>query len=189
MATTRVISDEELLRLPKDGNKYELVDGGLRVSPAGWAHERVVARLMGRVSMWVEARGLGDILGSNALYVLPGGNKRAPDLSFVAAGRLDGAAGSAWLALAPDLAVEVVSPNDSARQLLDTVGEYLGAGVRLVWVIDPERRSAAAYRSPTDVREIGPGGSLDGDDVLPGFVCSLSEIVGEPTAAHLNARR
>jgi Uma2 family endonuclease len=183
MATTRVITDEELLRLPKDGNKYELVDGGLRVSPAGWAHERVVARLMARVSAWVEARGLGDVLGSNALYVLPGGNKRAPDLSFVAAGRLEAAAGSAWLALAPDLAVEVVSSNDSARPLLDTVGEYLAAGVRLVWVIDPERRSAAAYRSPTDVREIGPSGSLDGEDVLPGFLCPLSDIVPGPTAA------
>jgi Uma2 family endonuclease len=104
-------------------------------------------------------------------------------VSFVATGRLDGATGSAWLALAPDLAVEVVSPDDSARQLLDTVGEYLAAGVRLVWVIDPARRSAAAYRSPTDVREIGPGGRLDGDDVLAGFVCSLSEIVGAPTDA------
>ena len=183
MATTRVITDEELLRLPKDGSKYELVDGGLRVSPAGWAHERVVARLMGRVSAWAEARGLGDVLGSNALYVLPGGNKRAPDLSFVAAGRLEGAAGSAWLALAPDLAVEVISPNDTARQLLDTVGEYLAAGVRLVWVIDPERRRAAVYRSPTDVHEIGPSGSLEGEDVLPGFVCPLSEIIGEPAAA------
>jgi Uma2 family endonuclease len=183
MATTRVITDEELLRLPKDGNKYELVDGGLRVSPAGWAHERVVARLMSRVSAWAEARGLGDVLGSNALYVLPGGNKRAPDLSFVAAGRLDSAAGSAWLALAPDLAAEVVSPNDSARQLLDTVGEYLAAGVRLVWVIDPERRSAAVYRSPTDVHEVGPGASLDGEDVLPGFLCPLSDIIPRPTAA------
>ncbi len=183
MATTRVITDEELLRLPKDGNKYELVDGEIRMSPAGWAHERVVARLMGRVSAWAEARGLGDVLGSNALYVLPGGNKRAPDLSFVAAGRLEGAAGSAWLALAPDLAVEVVSPDDSARQLLDTVGEYLAAGARLVWVIDPERRRAAVYRSPTDVREIDSSGSLEGEDVLPGFVCPLSEVLGAPTAA------
>jgi Uma2 family endonuclease len=52
------------------------------------------------------------------------------------------------------------------------VGEYLTAGVRLVWVIDPERRRAAAYRAPTDVHEIGPSGSLDGEDVLPGFTVS-----------------
>jgi Uma2 family endonuclease len=177
MATARVISDEELLRLPKDGNKYEVVDGELRVSPAGWAHERVVANLTAQISAHAKAHRLGDVLGSNALYVLPNGNKRAPDVSFVASGRLESAAGTAWLALVPDLAVEVRSPNDSARQLLDTVGEYLAAGVRLVWVIDPERRSAAAYRSPTDVREIGPSGSLEGDDVLAGFFCPLSDIL------------
>jgi Uma2 family endonuclease len=177
MATVRTISDEELLRLPKDGNKYEVVDGELRVSPAGWAHERVVASLMAQLSVQAKAHHLGDVLGSNALYILPSGNKRAPDVSFVAAGRLASAAGTPWLALVPDLAVEVRSPNDSARQLLDTVGEYLAAGVRLVWVIDPERQSAAAYRSPTDVREIGRGGVLEGEDVLPGFACPLSEIL------------
>lgn len=177
MATVRIISDEELLRLPRDGNKYEVVDGELRVSPAGWAHERVVANLMAQLSVHAKAHRLGDVLGSNALYILPSGNKRAPDVGFVAAGRLASAEGSAWLSLVPDLTVEVRSPNDSARQVLDTVGEYLSAGVRLVWVIDPERRSAAAYRSPTDVREIGPGGVLEGEDVLAGFVCPLSEIL------------
>lgn len=177
MATTRVISDEELLRLPKDGNKYEVVDGELRVSPAGWAHERVVANLTAQMATHAKAHHLGDVLGSNALYVLPNGNKRAPDITFVAKGRLESAAGKAWLSIVPDLAVEVRSPNDSARQLLDTVGEYLAAGVRLVWVIDPERRSAAAYRSPTDVREIGEGGVLEGDDVLAGFACTLSAIL------------
>jgi Uma2 family endonuclease len=177
MATVRVISDEELLRLPKDGNKYEVVDGELRVSPAGWVHERVVANITARMAAHARAHHLGDVLGSNALYVLPNGNKRAPDVSFVASGRLDSSTETAWLSLVPDLAVEVRSPNDSARQLLDTVGEYLAAGVRLVWVIDPERRGAAAYRSPTDVREIGQSGSLDGDDVLPGFACPLSDIL------------
>jgi len=177
MATTRVISDEELLRLPKDGNKYEVVDGELRVSPAGWAHERVVASLTAQMATHAKVHRLGDVLGSNALYILPSGNKRAPDITFVASGRLEGAVGEAWLSLVPDLAVEVRSPRDSARRLLDTVGEYLAAGVRLVWVIDPERRSAAAYRSPTDVREIGPGGALEGDDVLAGFRCPLSEIL------------
>jgi Uma2 family endonuclease len=177
MVTTRVISDEELLRLPKDGNKYEVVDGELRVSPAGWAHERVVARLTAQLATHAQVHDLGDVLGSNALYVLPNGNKRAPDITFVASGRLATAAGKAWLSIVPDLAVEVRSPNDSPRQLLDTVGEYLAAGVRLVWVIDPERRSAAAYRSPTDVREIGESGILDGDDVLAGFSCPLSAIL------------
>ena len=77
----------------------------------------------------------------------------------------------------PDLAVEVLSPSDRPRFVLDKVGEYLQAGVRLVWVIDPKRRRAAVYRSTTDVREILEDGVLDGEDVVPGFAVALAEIL------------
>lgn len=172
------VSDDELLRLPKNGSKYEVVDGELRVSPAGWLHERIIMRLASRMFAFAESERLGDVLGSNVLYVMPGGNKRAPDVSFVASGRLDGAAGVAFPSLAPDIAVEILSPNDSPRQVGDMVGEYVQAGVRLVWVIDPQRREATVYRSLTDVRRIGGGDTLDGEDVLPGFHCLLSDVLG-----------
>jgi Uma2 family endonuclease len=180
MASTRVITDEELLRLPQDGCRYEVVDGELvRMSPAGWWHEQIIVRLGGRLTAFVEPRGLGVVLGSNVMYILPTGNKRCPDLSFVAAGRLPAAARqTAFPALAPDLAVEVVSPADAPRLVLDKVGEYLQAGVRLVWVIDPEAGSAAIYRSMTSVREVAPREALDGEDVIPGFSCLLAEILG-----------
>jgi Uma2 family endonuclease len=183
MASTRVVTDEELLRLPRDGNKYEVVEGELRVSPAGWRHERLVARLISALEAHARRRGLGDILGSNALYVLPGGNRRAPDVSFVAAGRLAReAAGAVFPALAPDLAVEIVSPADEPRLVLDKVGEYLQAGVRLVWVLDFEARQATVYRRLTTVRAIDETGTLDGEDVLPGFACPLAEILDPPEA-------
>jgi Uma2 family endonuclease len=176
MATARTtITDQELLRLPRDGNKYEVVDGELRMSPAGWLHERIVARLAARLVVFVEARQLGDVLGSNVLYVLPSGNRRAPDVSFVAAGRLAGE--PLFPHLAPDLAVEVLSPGDSPRQVLDKVGEYLQAGVRLVWVIDPEKQQAVLYQSLTRVREVGADGHLDGETVLPGFRCPLKDLL------------
>ena len=79
--------------------------------------------------------------------------------------------------LASDLAVEVLSPGDRSRDVLDKVGEYLQAGVRLVWVIDPKRRTAAAYTSLTEVRRLGPEDSLDGEDVLPGFRCRLADVI------------
>lgn len=177
MATARTkITDEELLCLPKDGNKYEVVDGELRMSPAGLLHERVVARLFLALGAFVKERQLGEVLGSNVLYALPGGNKRGPDLSFLAAGRLESVRDAVFPQLAPDLAVEILSPSDSPRQVLDKVGEYLQAGVRLVWVIDPEARRAAAYRSLTEVRHIGAGEALEGEDVLPGFHCPVSEL-------------
>lgn len=182
MATTRIlISDEDLFRLPEDGSKYEVVDGELlRMSPAGWFHERIVIALAAELGAFVDEKRLGDVLGSNTLYRLPSGNRRGPDLSFVAAGRLPAPGeGSGILELAPDLAVEVLSPSDRRRQVLDKVGEYLDAGVRLVWVIDPEARTAAVYRSLTQVRQIQGDGLLEGEDAVPGFACPLARLFGE----------
>lgn len=178
MATARTsITDEELLRLPKDGNKYEVVDGELRMTPVNFHHERVVARLLSRLGQFVTANRLGDVVGSNAMYVLPGGNKRSPDISFLESGRGEVAAQAVFPQMAPDLAVEVLSPSESPRHVLDTVGEYLQAGVRLVWVIDPVARRAAVYRSLTEIRHVDDTGSLSGEDVIPGFRCTLAELL------------
>jgi Uma2 family endonuclease len=77
----------------------------------------------------------------------------------------------------PDLAVEVLSPSDRPRQVLDRIGEYLEAGVRLVWVIDPVERNATVYRSLTDVMTVDETGVLDGEDVVPGFTCPVAAIL------------
>src|SRR5688572_18612662 len=88
MSPARTITDEELLQLPKDGNKYEVVDGELVVSPgAGYRHESIVAELLMRLRSFAKERLLGDVLPSNLLYVLPSGNRRGPDISFIAAER------------------------------------------------------------------------------------------------------
>jgi Uma2 family endonuclease len=83
-----------------------------------------------------------------------------------------------FIEMAPDLAVEVLSPDDRRREVLEKVGEFLDAGTRLVWVLDPEQRSAAAYRSLTDVRRLAENEALDGEDVIPGFACVLGDIFG-----------
>ena len=178
MSPTHTISDEELLHLPEDGNKYEVVRGELVVSPgAGVPHERLIVRLAVRLGTHVEAQRLGDVLGSSALYALPTGNKRSPDLSFVRSGRLDAPGISqVFPQLAPDLAVEVVSPSDSPQRVLEKVGEYLEAGVRLVWVIDRQARRAVVHRALSSAQEISADGMLDGEDVLPGFRCSLADL-------------
>jgi Uma2 family endonuclease len=177
MSTTRTITDEDLLNLPKDGNKYEVVDGELRMSPAGWVHEIVVINVATRLNTFVREHRLGHVLGSNTLYVLPSGNKRGPDVSFIRSGRLPRGKPAPFLELVPDLAIEVLSPGDSPRAVLDKVGEYLQAGVQLVIVIDPQRRKAAVHRSLSDVREINADGELDGEDVVPGFRCPLTDIL------------
>ena len=106
------------------------------------------------------------------------GNVRSPDASFVSTGRFpNDRVPDDFATLAPDLAVEVVSPGDRPRHILDKVSEYLEAGTRLVWVIDPRIAKAAVYRSLSDVWELGAEDGFDGEDVLPGFSCPLSEIL------------
>ena len=186
MATAmRYVTDEELLQAPRDGQKYERVDGEMRVSPAGGRHGAVIVRLTIRLGAFVAERKLGHVFESSTGFRWPGrkadrpDNVRVPDLSFVAAGRFpDEREPVGFPTLAPDLAVEVLSPNDRRGDVMEKVGEYLDVGTRLVWVIDPEKRTAAAYRSLTDVRVIGEADVLDGEDVVAGFACPLKDVLG-----------
>jgi Uma2 family endonuclease len=183
--TAHRITDEDLLRLPQDGWKHELVDGEIRVSPAGARHGAVAVRLTLRLRAFVVERKLGHIFESSAGFRWPGrkpdqpDNLRSPDLSFVAAGRfLDEREPVGFVEFAPDLAVEVLSPDDRRRDVLEKIGEYLDAGTRLVWVIDPEKRTGAVYRSLTDVRVLGDADALEADEVVPGFACLLRDVLG-----------
>jgi Uma2 family endonuclease len=177
--TTRpAATEEDLLRTPRDGRKYELVDGRIRVSPAGYRHGAVCVRLSALLYAFVKKGRLGHVADSSTGFRLPGGNVRLPDVSFVATGRFkDEQHPEGFSDVPPDLAVEVLSPDDRPRDVLDKVGEYLQAGVRLVWVIDPRERTAVIYRSLRNVRAIGPEESLDGEDVVPGFGCRLAELI------------
>jgi Uma2 family endonuclease len=180
MATNprRHATEADLLQMPRDGRKYELVDGEIRVSPAGSRHGRICVILASRLHNFVEESNLGYVFDSSTGFRLPKGNVRSPDVGFVARGRFEGeVVPETFSPVPPDLAVEVLSPEDRSRFVLDKVGEYLDAGVRLIWVIDPRRRNATVYRSLTDVRTLTEADELDGEDVLPGFRCRLREIV------------
>jgi Uma2 family endonuclease len=84
------------------------------------------------------------------------------------------------LAMAPDLAVEVLSPDDRPGEVLEKVGDWLNAGVRLVWVVDPRRNAARVYRSDGSETHLAAGDTLDGEDVLPGFSCRLADVLEPP---------
>jgi Uma2 family endonuclease len=180
MATTTrpVATEEDLLNSPRDGQKHELVDGQIRVSPAGGRHGGVCVQLVTLLNTFVKAQHLGHVFDSSTGFRLPGGNVRLPDVSFVAKGRFkDERAPEGFPDLSPDLAVEVLSPGDRSRDILDKIGEYLQGGVRLVWVIDPRRRTAAVYKSLTDVRKLPPEDWLEGEGVVPGFRCRLADVL------------
>lgn len=123
-------------------------------------------------------RALGVVLAPSTGFRFPSGNVRCPDTTFVSVGRLGGRPlTDDFCDFLPDIAVEVLSPSDLPRLVLDRIGEYLQAGVPLVWVIDPEAERAAVHRSLTDVRQVDLDGTLDGGDVLPGFAVRLRELL------------
>src|SRR2546428_1850157 len=148
MATTtrRIATEDDLLAMPKDGQKYELVDGEIRVSPAGDRHSAMALALGARLLAFTKTHRLGHVMGADAGFRLPTKNIRSPDVSFVAPGRFpEDKPPDDFGNVAPDLAVEVLSPHDRPRHVLDKVGEYLEAGVRLIWVIDPRQAPAVVY--------------------------------------------
>jgi Uma2 family endonuclease len=171
------ITVEELIRLPDDGNKYERVKGVLKVSPAGHEQEYFGSWLITLLTNFVRPRKLGQVYGSNAGYRLPNGDIRAPDVSFVRQERIPGGYPPKGFAeYPPDLAVEVLSPNQKLQDLGEKVGEFLDWGTPLVWVLAPDTRSVTVYRSLTEVHTLGPDDELSGEEVIPGFRVRVGEL-------------
>ncbi len=102
---------------------------------------------------------------------------REPDIAFISRERLPDPVPAGFLDLAPDLAVEVLSPDDRPGAVLQKVADWLSAGVRLVWVVDPVRRLARVYRHDGTQAVAPADGMLDGEDVLPGFSCALCAVL------------
>ena len=169
---------EQLLQLPDDGMRHELVEGELRtMAPAGARHGLIAAALLVRVGSFVEERRSGAVLAAETGFRLrrDPDTVRAPDVAFVRADRLAEAEVPGFAELAPDLVAEVVSPNDRAAEVTGKALAWLDAGVRLVWVVDPEIRTVTVYRRD-GVTVLRAGDVLDGEDVLPGFVLPLPEL-------------
>lgn len=176
MATSRVFTDEEVLKLPRTARS--IVDGEVRfVTGASRRHERTALRLAARLLGFVEDRGLGEVYGSNVMYRFASNNIYAPDASFIAAERLVGLPSEGTTKIPPDLAVEVVSP-DQPGEVAEKLYEYTRAGIRLVWIIDPEAKTAIVAHDGR-LLSIAADGVLDGFDVLLGFSLALAQLFAE----------
>jgi len=171
------ITLDRFKRLQHNGHKAELVNGQVRLSRVGLHHEALVVNVAVEIERFLAQHPLGHVYGSGAGYVLPNGNVRSPDVSFVSLRQLPGGESPVDYAdFPPNLAVEILSPNDRVRDLNDKLAEYFGFGVRLVWVLDPKRQTATVYRAWTDAHTLRADETLDGGDVLPGFACRVSEL-------------
>lgn len=171
---------DELLHLNLPNKRTELVRGQLIVrEPPGFRHGDVTMRLAIAIANHVAARNLGLVLSAETGFKLASDpdTVRAPDVAFVSRERLPDPLPVGYAALGPDLVVEVVSPNERPGEVLAKVADWLDAGCRLVWVVDPGRRNARVYRADGSESLLPHDGVLEGEDVLPGFAQPLATIV------------
>jgi len=171
---------EDLFLIPSDDNKYELVNGALvRMPPAGAIHGKLSARIARILEEYVDTNGLGTVCGADTGFILRRNPDivRGPDAAFVAKERIPpGGEPESFWSLAPDLAVEIISPRDRTGDVQQKINEYFAAGTRLVWVIHPRTRTVSIYHSPRDIQVLGENDTLVGNDLLPGFVCPLRRL-------------
>lgn len=178
--TTKLMTAEELLSLPDDGSRYELIEGELRqMSPAGHDHGRIVMELAGPLHQHVKSRKLGKVYGAETGFKLQSNpdTVRAPDIAFIRQERVAkvGRSKGYWIG-APDLAVEVVSPNDTVGEVEEKVEAWLKAGTKLIWVVSPKLQTVTVYRSLNDIAVLTVKDTLDGDKVIPDFQYAVAEL-------------
>jgi Uma2 family endonuclease len=181
MATQlRTITADELLAMPDDGIRRELVEGELReMTPAGWQHGRIAGNIAGELRTYVREHRLGVMTTAEATYRLATDpdTVRAPDVAFVSRERVEQAGDPVgfWPG-APDLAVEVVSPHDRYSDVREKVNEYLDAGTRMVIVVDPPSHAVTVHRTRTARLDLTEDDVLDGEDVVPGWKLPVRDI-------------
>jgi Uma2 family endonuclease len=175
------LTADDLLRLPTGmGQRYELVEGELkRMPPSGAAHGQVVSSMTAALFAHVRSQRAGAVFGAETGFVLSRApdTVRAPDVAFVAASRIpaEGLPPGFFLG-APDLAVEVVSPGDTAAEVQAKTQGYFDAGTRQVWLIYPDTRQVAVFRSARESHIFSAGDTLDGGELLPGFALPVAEL-------------
>jgi len=179
MATTQQITTaEQLLQAPGSGRCELLLGELVMMTPTGFEHGRVTGRIHTRLENLVEQQSLGVVTGAETGFQIghDPDTVRAPDVGFVSTERVPPTPTAGFFQGAPDLAVEVLSPNDRASEVLAKVQDWLGAGCRLVWGIDPGTRTVSVHNSPSQVIVLGDSDELTGGEVLPDFRVPVAEI-------------
>ncbi len=171
---------DDLYAMPEDEQKHELQAGWLVSEPLpGTRHGRVAARIVALLDHHVRPRRLGVILGNDTGFILARSpdTVRGPDVSFVSRSRYEALTDpEKAFPGAPDLAVEVLSPTNTQASMHGKVADYLAAGTRCVWVVDPEEETIAVYRSLLSPQTLSPGETLEVEDILPGFRVDVAVV-------------
>jgi Uma2 family endonuclease len=181
MATAnQLVTAEELLRMPDDGYRYELVRGELRkMAPAGYLHGRIAINITTPLDRHVRAHNLGVVCAAETGFKLASNPDVvcAPDVAFIRRERVEevGDVEGYWPG-APDLAVEVISPSDTYADVQEKVVDWIEAGTRMILLVMPRKRTVTIYRSLTDIVMLTEHETLDGADVVPGWKLPVREL-------------
>ena len=174
-----LMTAEELLALSIPDKCTELVRGRLIVrEPPGYLHGDTAARILVAMGIHLNTFGGGRVLAAESGFTLfrNPDTVRAPDVAFIRTERLPAPGFDGFVERSPDIAVEVLSPSDRAGKVREKVTDWITAGARLVWVVDPARRRARVHRCDGGEALLSAENALDGEDVLPGFRLPLSAI-------------
>ena len=180
VSASPLLTAADIERMSIPDKQVELVRGRLvvREPPGSW-HGAVAANLAYLLGDFVRRRELGLVFAQDTGFKIGSDpdTVRAPDVAFVARDRTGAIRARGYAELAPDLLAEILSPDDRPADVLAKVADWLGAGTKLVWVIDPERSEARVYRQDGSLAVLREHDSLDGEVVLPGFSCPLRAVL------------
>ena len=180
VTTTRLVTAEELLDMPNDGFRYELIKGELKkMPPAGHVHGEYAMLIGGSLMMHVKANRLGKVYAAETGFKLESDpdHIRAPDAAFVRRERAEAARETpGFFPGAPDVAVEVISPSDRYTEVEEKVADWLDAGTLAVIVVDPRRRTVKVHRSHTDAAVLTEADVLGVSDAVPGWQMPVRDI-------------
>jgi len=180
----KVWTEAEFEALPDDGYIHELVDGELVISPKNnFFHGRICIRLSTALERHATERRLGAVLDSNTGFWMFNRNCRAPDISFVTKERMLNLgfkpSSRKFFPGAPDLAVEILSASNTRADIDARLKDFFSSGARIAWIINPDDECVEICHSPADRRLTGTGGSLDGEQLLPGFKFPIADLFKE----------
>lgn len=179
-ATVQPMTAEELLRMPDDGFRYELLRGELRkMAPASHEHGRITINISTPLDHHSRANKLGRVYAAETGFKVASNpdTVRAPDVAFVSQERLEqvGSVKGYWLG-APDLVVEIISPSDIYTEVEEKVFDWLEAGAKMVVVVNPRKHVVTVYRSLTDIVVLTENDTLEGGEVVIGWSIAIRDI-------------